>query len=237
MATVHFASLYEIRKEAGLDLKLSDDRVSGEVDGNNRSFFTSRIPLVDRNGDDNITPADVLAFVDGVNVPVDSVVPATGEVVLTTAPAAGKTVMLDYVTGEVPDSDIDKRRTSAEDWLRRKVQNVYDLVALDAMQTPAYPNLWTDAVRLYAAALLQISDYGANVDTDGSSKDGYKKLGEAKKMLEDWIGDQAGGASDPNSKTTGAVASRSDGNIMHRHKFGKGGDLHTSESEWWNHRT
>jgi hypothetical protein len=83
---------------------------------------------------------------------------------------------------------------------------------------------------------LQISDYGANVDTDGSSKDGYKKLAQARTMLDDWVSDQTGGGGDdPNSIST-APGKASDGNLYHRHKFDSQGDINTSESEWWNHR-
>ena len=234
MPTIHFATIYEIRKEAGLDLKLSDDRVSGVVNGTNKDFYTTRIPIVDRDNDDIVTIADVLAYVNGVNVAVTAVDSTTGKVTLAVAPANGTSVMLDYVTSEIPDAYIIKRRDSAEKWLRRKVRNVYDLENMDTGSV--YPVEWSDATRLYAGGLLQISDYGANVDTDGSSKDGYKKLAQARTMLDDWISDQtSGGGDDPNAKSAG-VGKASDGNLYHRHKFDSQGDINTSESEWWNHR-
>ena len=230
MDTIHFATLYDIRHEAGLDKHVQDDRVTGAVDGVNTVFSSRFIPMIDR-GDDEFTVADVLAFVDGNAATVSSVEPLTGTVTLSDAPASGSTVLLDYYFGEVPDSEIEKRRKSAESWLARRVAGVYDITAVTADN---FPDVWHDVIRLRAGGFLQITDYGANTDTDGSSKDGYKKIKLSEDMLSEWIGDQnSGSGGDANSRGQAPVGV-SDGNLYERHKFGT--EETPRESEWWNKR-
>lgn len=216
MSAKNFTSLHDIRREAGLLRQTTDKHVIGEVDGANRVFYASQAPIVDRDGDDEVTKADVTAYVDDDAVAIESVDAATGAVVLAAAPKPNARVILAYEFSAIEQSEIERRRQSAEDWLKRKVSRVYNWAALDMAN---FPDVWEDAVRLYAAALLQISDWGTNVDVDGSSKDGYMKLKTAKQMLDEWVEDAANlDPTDPNiaAATSGAFAS--DGDLVGRIK-------------------
>lgn len=216
MSAKNFTSLHDIRREAGLLRQTTDKHVIGEVDGANRVFYASQAPIVDRDGDDEVTKADVTAYVDDDAVAVESVDAATGAVVLVKAPKPNARVILAYEFSAIEQAEIERRRKSAENWLKRKVSRVYNWATLDMAN---FPDVWEDAVRLYAAALLQISDWGTNVDVDGSSKDGYMKLKTAKEMLDEWVEDVANlDPTDPNivAATSGAFAS--DGDLVGRIK-------------------
>lgn len=231
MSDVNYTSLHEIRQEAGIIKKLTDTRVAGVVDGSNRTFYTNNSPIIDRNGDDEVTTADVTAFVNDIPVIVQAVDPATGAVTLASAPAIGTKVLIAYEFSALDDAEVAKRRKTAQDWLNGRVASVYNLAVVTITN---YPPVWADVIRLYAGGLLQVSDYGANADTDGSSKDGYKKIGLAEKMLGDWISTIGGGTdgSDPNAKTrTGSFSS--DGDFVGRRRGGiyQG---HDREREFWN---
>lgn len=234
MSTVNYTSLHEIRREAGLIKQTTDTRVAGAIDGTNRTFYTNNTPIIDRNNDDEVTTADVTAFVDDIPVIVQAVDRNSGAVTLANAPAAeAKEVFLAYEFSGVDDEEIVKRRHTAQNWLNGKVASVYNTQTV----TPEnFPAIWEDIVRLYAGGLLQISDYGANADTDGSSKDGYKKLAQAKSMLEDWISDLSGGndGNDPNALSRSASFA-SDGDFVNRQRGGFRGET-TRESEFWNKR-
>ena len=216
MSAKNFTSLHDIRREAGLLRQTTDKHVIGEVDGANRVFYASQAPIVDRDGDDEVTKADVTAYVDDDAVAVESVDAATGAVVLVKAPKPNSRVILAYEFSAIEQAEIERRRQSAEDWLKRKVSRVYNWAALDMAN---FPDVWEDAVRLYAAALLQISDWGTNVDVDGSSKDGYMKLKTAKQMLDEWVEDAANlDPTDPNIAAATSGAFVSDGDLVGRIK-------------------
>ena len=134
----------------------------------------------------------------------------------TLPPVPSSRVILAYEFSAIEQAEIERRRKSAENWLKRKVSRVYNWATLDMAN---FPDVWEDAVRLYAAALLQISDWGTNVDVDGSSKDGYMKLKTAKQMIDEWVEDAANlDPTDPNiaAATSGAFAS--DGDLVGRIK-------------------
>lgn len=216
MSAKNFTSLHDIRREAGLLRQTTDKHVIGEVDGANRVFYASQAPIVDRDGDDEVTKADVTAYVDDDAVAVESVDAATGAVVLVKAPKPNSRVILAYEFSAIEQAEIERRRQSAEDWLKRKVSRVYNWAALDMAN---FPDVWEDAVRLYAAALLQISDWGTNVDVDGSSKDGYMKLKTAKNMIDEWVEDAANlDPTDPNIAAASSGAFVSDGDLVGRIK-------------------
>ena len=218
MSTINYTSLHEIRREAGLVRQTTDTRVAGEVDGANRSFYTNQTPIIDRNNDDVVTTADVSAFVDDVPAIVQAVDAETGAVVLVTPPEVGKEVALAYEFSAASDSEVAKRRSNAINWLHRREKAYYNLAAIDSAN---FPDAWEDAVRLRAAGFLQISDWGTNIDTDGTSKDGYEKIKLAGRIIDEWIADQNGtDPDDPNAVGASNASFASDGDFVGRRKGG-----------------
>lgn len=218
--TVHYETITNILRDAGL-LKFTEATtgggritITGEVDGANDTFFLPDFPIVKLEGDGVVDKDDVLAFVDGQAVTVDSIVANKGQVKLAEAPAEGKVLLIRYNWSAVTHDFVVDMRNGVEEWLDSAVSGVYNLETMFA--SGVFPNEWKNITRLRTAGYLQIQDWGENVDTDGTSKDGYKKLEQAKSDLQDWINGIINNDTDNNVKTGGA-SFRSDGNV-----FGKG---------------
>ncbi len=212
MADVNYITLKDIRVEAGMQNREHDQSPSGAVDGSNAAFYTNQTPLVDRDGDDEVDETDVTAFVDGSAVAVTSIDAETGLVTLTTPPAADKEVTIDYIWSPVDDELMTDLREEAQSWLNKRVKQYIDLTTITDEN---FPPEWRTICRLWAGAMIIIRDYGSGSDTDGSSKDGYKKLAAAKSLLQEWIDDQIGDTED-NALTPQQAAVTSDGNIFPR---------------------
>lgn len=214
----HYSSRYSIRKEAGLQHRKSAEAPSGLVDGSNRDFYVSKKYVVDRNGDDIFDAADVVAYVNGSAVAVEGVNAETGLIKLAVAPTSGQIVTVDYQFSQAADADIDEVRAETEDWLTRSVKGYVDVTVFSNTPTVNYPKLFSTIVKLYAAALLLIRDYGSGADTDLTSKDGYKKLQLAKSMLSDWVAEiTADGPDDPANRAP-KPRMRTDGTVFHRQR-------------------
>lgn len=214
MSAVNYITLKDIRVEAGMQNREHDQTVSGDVDGVNTDFYTNQTPLVDRGGDDLVTIADVTAFVDGSAVTISAIDTTTGLVRLTAAPALGTEVTLDYIWSPVDDDLMNDLRDEAQAWLNKRVKAYIDLTTVTAEN---YPPEWRTICRLWAGAMIIIRDYGSGTDTDGSSKDGYKKLGAAKSLLAEWIAEQSGSSDPTDEALTPQTANVvSDGNIFPR---------------------
>lgn len=234
MSVVNYITLKDIRVEAGMQNREHDKEPSGLVNGVNTDFYTDQTPIVDSGGDDLVTIADVVAYVDGSAVTITSVNATTGLVRLASAPATGKVVSLTYVWSPVDDQLMTDLRTEAQAWLNKRVKAYIDLTTVNQGN---YPAEWRTICRLWAGAMIIIRDYGSGTDTDGSSKDGYKKLGAAKTLLTEWIDEQSG-SSDPTdaSKTPQSASVVSDGNIFPRVTGMDAGDGCDPELEFMNKR-
>ena len=217
----HYATRQAIRKESGRQHRKSAERPSGVVNGTNKDFYVAKKYVVDRNDDDLFTISDVVAYVDGAAVAVTAVNADTGLITLTAAPANGTVVTADYQFSELSDADIDEVRLEAESWLTGRVKGYVDVTVFVGTApgfTPFvagnYPRTFSTIVKLYAAALILIRDYGSGADTDLTSKDGYKKLGVAKSMLSDWLAEfiEDGGSGTKAAKAT----VKTDGSIFNR---------------------
>lgn len=217
----HYATRQAIRKESGRQHRKSAERPSGVVDGVNKDFYVAKKFVVDRNDDDLFNSSDLVAYIDGAAVSVDVVNADTGLVTVHDAPTNGQIVTVDYQFSELSDADIDEVRGEAEDWVTNRVKGYIDVTVftwhlpiLDPIVLDNFPKTFSTIVKLYAAALILIRDYGSGADTDLTSKDGYKKLGVAKSMLSDWLAEYI---DDNGSGTKAAKATvRTDGNIFNR---------------------
>lgn len=219
----HYATRYAIRKEAGLQHRKSGEAPSGLVDGSNKDYYVEKKYVVDRNGDDIFDASDVVAYDNGSAVNVTAVNAETGLVTLETAVATGHQVKVDYQFSPASDADIDEVRSEAEGWLTGRVKGYIDVTEFTShlpVTSPVtadnYPKIFSTIVKLYAAALLLIRDYGSGADTDLTSKDGYKKLQLAKSMLSDWVAEITDPGSDDGQSRAPKVRKRTDGNIFNR---------------------
>ncbi len=210
MAAPDYVTLVGIRKEAGLHHEQKVQVLTGSADGSNKIFYAPRTFIVDRNYDDALNSDDVVVYVNNVAVTVEAVNGITGAITLVAAPANGATVKATYAYSVASDDEVEGYREEAQDWLNRKVKSYLDPTTLTE---ETFPKIWRAIVRLYAAGLMLIRDYGSSADTDLSSKDGYEKRKTAKAMLEDWVVDQM---DDADTSTPVSTTVKTDGNIFAR---------------------
>ena len=211
--TLAYATVQGIREEAGLQQKFTNQAASGTVDGANKVFVANKRPLVDRDNDGSVTKSDVVAYLDGVPVAVQSVVAISGAVTLVAAPTSGK-VTLDFATSPASDDYVLGLLEEAQGWVDSKINKLVDL-PFDQEDNPLPPQLRT-VTRLYAGALMLIRDYGTSSDTDLTSKDGYQKLKTARSLLDDFLMGLPTGAESPEEASANQASVITDGNIFGR---------------------
>ncbi len=210
MAAPDYVTLVGIRKEAGLHHEQKLQALTGSANGVNTIFYAPRTYIVDRNNDDALSSDDVIVYVNNVAVNVSAVNGITGAITLAVAPANGAVVKGTYAYSVAPDESVEEYREEAQDWLNRKVKSY---INTDALTPETFPKIWRAIVRLYAAGLMLIRDYGTSADTDLSSKDGYEKRKTAKAMLDEWVTDQT---DDADTTSPSGVTVKTDGNIFPR---------------------
>lgn len=210
-----YSSLQDLREEAGLHHIEMGEALTGEADAANKYFYVSNKYVVDRDYDDALGPTDVIVYDDGTAVDLaatDPINAISGRIELLNAPAADSVMTADYGYSVASDALVIKRRAEAISWLQNKIRSTIDYTEWEGADVP---DMLKTAIRLYGGGLLLIRDYGSSADTDLSSKDGYKKLDEARKILKDYLGDAA---DDSGSLGSNTVATKSDGNLFPRNR-------------------
>jgi len=209
-----YSSLQDIREESGHHHVNKLEELSGTKNGSNTVFYAKRTYIVDRNYNDTLDVAsasgDVIVYVNDVAVSVSAVNQDTGAITLAAAPANGATVLGTYYHSALSDIKVGQYRDEAIDYVQRKINGIIDF---GAWTSETIPPIVKTVVRIYAAGLILIRDYGLNADTENSSKDGYKRLATAKSLLSDYL-DEIIDVSTSTART--GVSSRSDGNIFTR---------------------
>lgn len=176
-----YATLSAIRNGAGLLSRVKNETLSGVTDGSNVHYFTTKRPLAGSTDSDAVVVSDVVAFVDGSAVAVSAVDAKTGKITLTVAPASNTRVTLDYQFCVMTADELREFQCQADDWIDSGLKKV------SATPLKGKPGTLATAAKLYASGLILIDDHGSSVDTDLTSKDGYKKITLAKKILADYI--------------------------------------------------
>jgi len=214
----NYSALQDIREEAGHQNLNKTEIPTGVVDGTNKIFTVGRTYIVDRNYNDEIdvgsVNGDVIVYDDGIAVIVEAVDATTGVITLASAPVASSKILITYAHSLLSDIAVGKFRDKAIDFVHKKISGIINFGEwTDDNDETGVPHIVQTVVQIYAAGLILIRDHGLNVDTDNTSKDGYKKISQAKSMLDGYIGD----ISSATGSTARVVAtSRSDGNIFPR---------------------
>lgn len=216
MAT--YTTLQDILEEAGLSHKILAEIPNGGVDGDNKQFTVSYKPLTDANYDDEVTADDLRVYYDGVPADVDTVDAEYGTITMTTAPAEGVVVTVDYRYAPVTLEFVSKRRDEAQALVNKRMKSI-DSCAPYGEGGKDVPKIVQNIARQFAAAWMLIREYGYNQDTEGTSKDGYKRLEVAEAMLEEYAknGGECGidGDGSPSSSLH-SIGVRSDGDLFAR---------------------
>lgn len=175
-----------VLEEAGLSHRVEAEVPSGEVDGTNKVFTLANLRVSDTNYDDEVTLADLHAFVDGVEVVIQRLDRRTSTITLAAAPGAATEFTVDYRYQSIDEGLLER--------IIEEAQAVVDeaMVDIDPVPYAEAPATVRKIVRFYAAGMLLIKDYGFNEDNEGTSKDGAKKVAMAEKWLDKYAG--TGGA-------------------------------------------
>ena len=207
-----YSSLQDIRSESGHQNLVKLEEPAGSKDGSNVVFTTLRTYIVDRNGTDDVTPADVIAYVDNAPVTVSGVATDSGAVTLDSAPEEGSKVLFSYAYSILSSTEVERYREEAIDYVTRRINGI---VNFGEWTSDTIPPLVRTVVRIYAAGLILIRDHGLNADNENASKDGYKRLSTAKSLLNDYIDDISTG-----SGSTARVSAKgvSDGELFVRNR-------------------
>lgn len=208
---IDYASLQEIREEAGRQYRKIGEALDGSANGSNDTFYTRRKDVVDSDYDDDLGTDDLTVYVNGTAVSVSAVDGTTGEITLASPPANGATVTADYDYSGVRTALVTRCRKAAIDVVERAISGILD--PSDWSSSGDIPGELQSIVVNYAAGLLLIRDHGAHADTNESSKDGYKRLAWAKKALKEYI---AGIEDDSDTTAKNVSHYRTDGNIFKR---------------------
>lgn len=213
-ADLDYSSYQDIREESGHQNLSKLEDLSGVVNGSNTVFYVGRTYIVDRDYNDTIdvatTSGDVIVYDDDVAVTVSAVDVNTGAITLGSAPVADSVMLATYAYSVLSDAGIDKYRKEAISYVQRKLDGIIDF---ESWTSETLPPIIKTVVRIYAAGLILIRDYGLSTDTDESSKDGYKRLSIAKSLLSEYIEEVSSSAG---GVARVSVSSRSDGNIFER---------------------
>lgn len=213
MVEIIYAADEEILKEAGFWHIRDNEVLNGAIDGTNKSFLTNYRPIY---GVDALT-----VTVNDAPADVSEVIAAQGRIDLVDAPASGSNVLATYYYSAVDQSFVNIVRQDAQGYIDAFMRG-FDPCSPYTDQSKIN-SVIRQVTRLYAAGLLSVRDYGRNIDTELTSKDGYKKLELAKQILTDFR--DAGGAcggddSSLNDESGGlnAVAADSNGNLFKRER-------------------
>lgn len=192
MATTPYITRQEVREDAGFQHIEENAHLVGVIDGENKVFMTEHKPIVDRDHSDGaVTTADVTVYIDGSPVAIDSLDALNGVITLEDAPShpEDSEIVLTayYAHSQLSDTYIDRRIKQATGIVHRCLKSHGISVPFDdanEAQAEYYPTIQL-IVTLYSAGLCLIRDYGSTADTEETSKDGYKKLQEARTELEE----------------------------------------------------
>lgn len=167
-----------VLQEAGLWNQTIGETLSGTVNGSNKVFTTTYKPLVPRTSGASVSTADVAAYVNGSPATVTAVDATTGAITLQTAPTTGQVVTADYAASPIDLSYV----TDAID----EADEVIDDVMSAVVTTPytVVPKTIRKVARYYAAGLLMGREYGLEMLTEDTTKEGSTKIKQAEAWLD-----------------------------------------------------
>lgn len=204
----NYETVGNILREAGF-LFLAR-REECEIDGDTIIVNNSNIVpknCVEEDGD--VTNGDVVVVCNGEKLKVKEVDPLEGVITLEEPPVRETSAKVSYRYSTV---EIDYAKKARDD-----VQELIDakLLQLGNRITGAQGKLRL-ITRLWAGGLLLSREYGYNTDNDEGAVDGYKKIEEAKSLLDELIKELMTINEDQDDVNGGAgcVLARSEGDLF-----------------------
>lgn len=212
-----YETILNILREAGFVLQVRNE--VAEAEG---ATITTAYPNIISHTDDDaeVTANEISVFINGSKATISNLDAENGVITLAEAPQEGSIIKVSYYYSPVTLDFVKVVREDAECGIYQKMKGVDPCAPYEE----AVPYAIRMITRLWAAGLLLAREYGYNTDTELSSKDGYRKIEEAKSMLEELY--KNGGACVDGARVTdgqldiyggsGNVLAKSDGDLFER---------------------
>jgi len=173
----NYVTNQEVREQAGFQYKVKGESL-GTGNGTAKAFSVENIPIVDRNRDGVANASDVVVYVTGSAVALDSVGTATGLVTLTSTPAALSVITVDYDWSNLDDDTLTSYVDEAHDYVVGKLAKVYNLPLAST------PNIIKLIEKKLAAGYLLDKEYSVGGDEAEDTR-GSRWIKWAERKLED----------------------------------------------------
>lgn len=225
-----YASVLAIRETAGLLSRVDNETPGGLINSSNREFVVKRKPIVDRDDDGEVTPKDVIAYVNDEVVTVSSVDADTGTITLASAPATGTRVRVYYSFSPLATDYVEGKAEEADSWVDMKVGHI---IATPLSPVPA---IIKTAAELYAAGLILMRDWGNRSDTELTAKDGGAKMDRAAKLIQDYLDGLKNKKRLAATSASDVVSTASDGDVFSREPEGHCREHDNTDDEFFMRR-
>lgn len=222
--TSHLETLGHILSEAGFLFSARGEQC--ELVGNQITTANANIvPMKFGESDAEMTTSDVDVRINGEKVEVKEVDTEQGLIELSDAAKIGGEVRVSYKYSGVELEYVKTTRDDVENLVQSKLRTLGNCQRL---KEDGVLRQLRAIVRLWAGGLLLSREYGYNTDTEQTSKDGYRKIEEARTLLQELYDNlQLNCGSDDTNGGSGSVITASEGDL-----FGLHDNRFRSDSDW-----
>lgn len=176
----HYESILRILQEAGFLFSVRDE--NAEVVNGNITIANPNLVAKNCEGDKiEATADDVAVYYNGEKLGVKEVRAEEGVIVLEDCPEDTQNVSVFYKYTNVELDFVKVVRDDVENAIKTKLQS---LGSCSRLKSTEIVNQLRMITRFWAAGSLLAREYGYNTDSEQTSKDGYRKMQEAKEMLD-----------------------------------------------------
>lgn len=174
----HYETIGRILSEAGFFLLARNENV--RVEKGIISTAYGNIISKKTDVDQDVNKDDVSVYISGDEFVVKEIDAENGRITLEDTEQTTQNAKVTYHYSPVMVSFAEVTREDVENRIRKKLSG---MSGCECMKKADFKESLRMITRLWAAGLLQTKDYGYNVDSEETSKDGYRKINEAKSLL------------------------------------------------------
>lgn len=219
--TENYETIGRILSEAGFFLQARNETSTAE----GGVITTAYENIISKNteADEDVNKDDVSVYNGSTAVEVAEIDAESGRITLVDK-TISEQLATTYHYSPVAVSFVKVTREDVQNRIRKKLSG---MSGCSCAKTDEFKSSLRMITRLWSAGLLQTKDYGYNVDNEDTAKDGYRKINEAKSLLEELYNECAAECGQDDVRGGAAeVIGGSGGNL-----FGefKGGRPHSEE--------
>lgn len=218
----NYETIGRILSEAGFFLQARNETTTAE----GGVITTAYENIISKNteADEEVKTDDVAVYNGSESIEVKEIDAEAGRITLADESVSG-TLATTYHYSPVAVSFVKVVREDVQNRIRKKLSGMSGCLCA---KTDEFKSSLRMITRLWAAGLLQTKDYGYNVDNEDTAKDGYRKISEAKSLLDDLYNECAeecgqddvnGGAADAIGGSGGNLFGEFRGHRPHSEEF------------------